>query len=566
MPPSAWLPFHSSASQRTRFYCPARAWLLNWSSKNAQTSAQPISSCSPILAHPSSSAGVSNLLKICLFATGFAGIVAEFVLCTLATYLIGNAVLQWTLIISFMLFAMGLGSRLSRHFTTHLLETFIILEFILSILCATSAVVAYALAPWVRTIELVIYPWAIGIGLLIGLEIPLITRINATYEELRTNISAVMEKDYYGALFGGLFFALIALPFLGLTYTPIIVGTINAAAASLLLVRCYPKLATPRRLSAGWAATGILLIGLLVTANPIILYGEKSKYRDTVIFSQQTQYQKIVMTRWKDEYALFINGNQQFSTYDEERYHEPLVHLALSLLDHREDILIIGGGDGLAVREVLKYTDVKRVTLIDLDPTMTELGSTHPVIVRINHDALNNARVTILNQDGAAYLRDINQRFDAIIMDLPDPQSVDLARMYSLEFYRLAGKHLNKGGTIVTQATSPFFAPMAFLSIKKTMEEAGFSVLPYHINVPTLGDWGFVLGIEPEVMADAALKQAVLALHFDSIETRFLNREAVVAMVHFGKGLFERDHDVEVNRQSRPVFPAYYNKGRWEAY
>ena len=491
---------------------------------------------------------------------------AEFVLCTLATYLIGNAVLQWTLIISFMLFAMGLGSRLSRHFTTHLLETFIILEFILSILCATSAVAAYALSPFFRTIELVIYPWAIGIGLLIGLEIPLITRINATYEELRTNISGVMEKDYYGALFGGLFFALIALPYLGLTYTPIILGTINAAAAALLLFRCYGKLTAPRKLSAGWTATSIILIGLLVTANPIILYGEKAKYRDTVIFSEQTQYQKIVMTRWKNEFALFINGNQQFSTYDEERYHEPLVHPALSLLPHRENILIIGGGDGLAVREVLKYSDVKRITLIDLDPSMTKLGSTHPVLLRINQNALNNSLVTVINQDGAAFLQNTAEQFDAIIIDLPDPQSVDLARMYSLEFYRLSLEHLNKGGTIVTQATSPFFAPLAFLSIKKTMAEAGFSVLPYHNNVPTLGDWGFVLGIDKEVMSNTTLKQAMLGLQFDNVETRFLNREAIVGMVHFGKGLFEREDEVAVNRQSRPVFPAFYNKGRWEIY
>jgi spermidine synthase len=309
-----------------------------------------------------------------------------------------------------------------------------------------------------------------------------------------------------------------------------------------------------------------MLIGLLVTANPIILYGENAKYRDTVIFSEQTQYQKIVMTRWKDEYALFINGNQQFSTYDEERYHEPLVHPALSLLDQREDILIIGGGDGLAVREVLKYSDIKRVTLIDLDPTITDLGSNHSVLVHINQGALNNSRVTVINQDGSAYLRDTTQRFDAIIIDLPDPQSVDLARMYSLEFYRLAHKHLKKGGTIVTQATSPFFAPLAFLSIKKTLAEAGFSVLPYHNNVPTLGDWGFALGIAREVMTAAVLKRAVLDLQFDEVETRFLSREAMVGMLAFGKGVFEREEEIEINRQSQPVFPAYYNKGRWEIY
>jgi spermidine synthase len=179
---------------------------------------------------------------------------------------------------------------------------------------------------------------------------------------------------------------------------------------------------------------------------------------------------------------------------------------------------------------------------------------------------LNNSLVTVINQDGAAFLQNTAEQFDAIIIDLPDPQSVDLARMYSLEFYRLSLKHLNKGGTIVTQATSPFFAPLAFLSIKKTMAEAGFSVLPYHNNVPTLGDWGFVLGIDKEVMSNTTLKQAMLGLQFDNVETRFLNREAIVGMVHFGKGLFEREDEVAVNRQSRPVFPAFYNKGRWEIY
>ena len=465
-----------------------------------------------------------------------------------------------------MLFAMGVGSRISRHITIHLLETFIILEFLLSILCATSAVIAYVLSPFFRNIEIVIYPWALGIGLLIGVEIPLITRINATYEDLRTNISGVMEKDYYGALLGGLFFALIALPYLGLTYTPILLGTINAGAASLLLIRCYRILTIPRRLSAVWAATGTALIGIAVTAQPIILYGENAKYRDTVIFSERTQYQKIVMTRWKDEYALYINGNQQFSTYDEERYHEPLVHPALSLLEHREDVAIIGGGDGLALREVLKYSGVRRVTLIDLDPRITELGSAHPILVRINQDALHDPRVTIINQDGSTFLQETNNVFDAIIIDLPDPQSIDLARMYSLDFYQLSRKHVRQGGIIVTQATSPFFTPLAFLSINKTMTAAGLSTIPYHTNVPTLGDWGFVLGINGKHTTAEQLKEQVRSLDFHDIDTRFLNPDAMSAMLQFGKGLFERSEDIAINRQSHPVFPAYYTNGRWDTY
>lgn len=465
-----------------------------------------------------------------------------------------------------MLFAMGAGSRLSRHFKHNLLETFILLELLLSILCATSAVIAYGLSPFFRTIEILIYPWAIGIGFLIGLEIPLITRINAAYEDLRTNISGVMEKDYYGALFGGLFFALIALPYIGLTYTPIILGSINAIAALLLLIKSFKNIKVSHILAGAVTMTGLLLITLLITANPIVLYGEKSKYRDTIIFSEQSKYQKIVMTRWKNEYALFLNGNQQFSTYDEERYHEPLVHPALSLLNHKENVLIIGGGDGLAVREVLKYPDIDTVTLIDLDPSVTKLGLTHRVLLEINHNSLNDPRVTVINQDGATFLQETTEKFDAIIIDLPDPQSVDLARMYSLNFYRLAKKHLNRGGVLATQATSPFFSPLAFLSIKKTIAKAGFTTLPYHINVPSLGDWGFILAMPSNVVTESALRNDVLNLSFKGIETRYLNKDVVIGMLQFGKGLFENDIHVKINRQSQPVFPLYYNKGRWEIY
>jgi len=177
----------------------------------------------------------SIALKASLFATGCAGIVAEFVLSTLATYLIGNAIFQWTIVMSLMLFAMGLGSHASRFFKKNLLDVFILVEFLLSILCAVAAELAYGLAAFTHYTGLIIYSQAFIIGCLIGLEIPLVTRLNDDYEELRVNISGVMEKDYFGALFGGLLFAFLALPYLGMTYTPIILGSINFLVASFLL-------------------------------------------------------------------------------------------------------------------------------------------------------------------------------------------------------------------------------------------------------------------------------------------------------------------------------------------
>ena len=513
-----------------------------------------------------SSPGVSSLLKLCLFATGCAGIVAEFVLCTLATYFLGNAVLQWTLMMSFMLFAMGLGSHLSRYCSAHLLDTFTVLEFCLSLLCAISAAAAYVLSPFLNNVGVVIYPLGIAIGLLIGMEIPLITRVNAAHEELRVNISSVLEKDYYGALIGGLFFAFVALPYFGLTYTPVALGAVNFGVASLLLWRFRSLLHAPRLLSGLWAGVGAGLIGLFVLAEPILLFGEQALYKDTVILVRQTPYQRLVMTRWRDDYWLYINGNQQFSSYDEERYHEPLVHPAVTLAGNRAEVLILGGGDGLALREVLKYSQVKAVTLVDLDPEMTTLAATHPVFLQLNEHALADPRVSVINVDAFAFLQDTSHLFDVIIIDLPDPNSVELARLYSLNFYRLCKKHLKRGGTLVTQATSPFFSRQAFVCIQKTMAAAGFSVLPYHNHVPTLGEWGFVLGVDETLLEDAALKKTVQELSFQGVETRFLNQEAMIAMVHFGKGVFRDESDIEVNRESRPVLQAYYQQGRWEVY
>ena len=356
-----------------------------------------------------SSLGVSSLLKLCLFATGLAGIVAEFVLCTLATYFLGNAVLQWTLMMSFMLFAMGLGSHLSRYCSAHLLDTFTVLEFALSLLCASAAAAAYVLSPFLNNVGLVIYPLGIAIGLLIGMEIPLITRVNAAHEALRVNISSVLEKDYYGALIGGLFFAFVALPYFGLTYTPVVLGAVNFGVASLLLFRFRSLLSAPRLLSGLWAGVGAGLIGLFVLAEPILLFGEQALYKDTVILAKQTPYQRLVMTRWRSDYWLYINGNQQFSSYDEERYHEPLVHPAMALTGHRAEVLILGGGDGLALREVLKYAEVQAVTLVDLDPEMTSLAATHPVFLQLNENALADPRVSVVNADAFSFLQDTPQ-------------------------------------------------------------------------------------------------------------------------------------------------------------
>ena len=434
---------------------------------------------------------LSFILKICVFATGCAAMVTEYTLATLASYLLGDSIRQWTIVISLMLFSMGLGSRYSRKFEAQLLDRFVLIEFGLSFLCTFSAMFCFWISAYTMNFGLVIYAVACMIGFLTGLEIPLITRINQSFESLRENISSVMEFDYYGGLLGGALFAFVLLPFLGLTYTPVLIGSFNLLVASLILWYFPDRLTRPRILNAQFVALFLVSVLAFAVAKPIILYGEQHKYKDKIIYQEQTRYQKIVVTQWKDDYWLFINGSTQFSTYDEERYHEPLVHPLMGLIKERKDILLLGGGDGLAAREILKYPDLENLTLVDLDPAMTRLARQDKVFLGINQGSLNDPRVRVVNQDAYQFIKNSGDLYDAVIIDLPDPKSVSLSLLYSLGFYKMVEKHLKPFGAMVTQSTSPLYSPEAFLCIKKTMEAAGFSTVPYQNSVPSMGQWGW---------------------------------------------------------------------------
>lgn len=508
-------------------------------------------------------------LKLALFVTGCAGIVAEFVLSTLATYLLGNAVFQWTIVMSIMLFAMGAGSRISRYIDRDLIGMFILTELLLSVLCALSAVVGYSLASYTSdNTALVLYSQAFCIGTMIGLEIPLVTRINESYQELRVNISNVMEKDYFGALFGGIFFAFLALPYLGMTYTPIILGSINFTVALLVLFNYWNLIEKKITVMASSAIVVVLISGLFIYAKPVILYGEQKKYKDKIIYSSQSRYQKIVMTQWKKYYWLYLNGQEQFSTFDEELYHEPLVHPAMTVSADHSHVLILGGGDGLAAREVLKYPNVRSITLVDLDPDMTDLAKEHPVLRQINKESMNSPKLRILNLDAASFLEKDEKMYGVIIIDLPDPDSVDLMHVYSETFYNMAKRHLVKGGIIVAQATSPFFATKAFMCIRKTIASAGFSTVSYQNQIPTMGHWGWILGAKTEDIRNDRLLEVVRKLDFSNVETRSLNMGVMNAMTYFGKEITDKfdDSEIKINTELSPVLYRYYLEGTWGVY
>lgn len=508
------------------------------------------------------------ILKTAVFATGCAGIVAEFVLSTLATYLSGDAVLQWTVVMSLMLFSMGVGSRISKRIHKQLLDVFILVEFILSLMCAASAMVSYGLAAYITQIHLLIYAWAMGVGCLIGLEIPLVTRINQKYETLRVNIASVLEKDYYGSLIGGFFFAFFALPYLGVTYTPVILGAINFLVASLFIGFLFNLVTYKKTILTVFILCVVALIGITAGSRPVILFGEQRQYKDKIIFSRQTPYQKIVMTQFKDYYWLYINGQQQFSSFDEEKYHEPLIHPAMKLARDRRRVLILGGGDGLALREIWKYPDVEWVTLVDLDPEMVRIAAEHPVLVALNQGSMKDSRLHVVHGDAKAFLVADASYYNLIFIDLPDPDTIDLMHVYSRGFYELVRHHLSPGGILVTQAASPYFAEQAFQCIIKTIESARFAAVPYHNQIPTMGEWGWVLAVPTPGGTPARLKQHLEKLDFSDTPTRFINQDALISMLHFGKGILDSEKmaGIKVNTELNPVLYQYYQKGTWAMY
>ncbi|MCG8729798.1 polyamine aminopropyltransferase, partial [Tenacibaculum finnmarkense] len=406
----------------------------------------------------------------------------------------------------------------------------------------------------------VIYSLSMLIGLLIGLEIPLVVRINKEYEDLKSNISSILEKDYYGSLIGGVFFAFIGLPILGLAYTPFVLGIINFLVALIVFYRFKEKI--NKRHIFRLKAVLVVVFGLLITGisftKPIIQWGEQKKYKDKVIYAEQTEYQKIVLTEWKDEHWLYLNGNLQFCSIDEKMYHEPLVHPIMQLHPNPQRILILGGGDGCAVREILKYPTVEKIDMVDLDPKMTDLGLNHPVLQKINKKSMKNDKLSIFNKDAYIHLEQNKADFyDIIIIDLPDPRNIELGRLYSHEFYSLCNRKLRPNGFIITQAGSPYFATNAYNCIDKTISSAGFNTVKLHNQVLSMGEWGWILGTKNKNISSNQLKDKLQKIEFKNVKTNWINNEAMQLITSFGKEFFNSKDSIEVNKVHNPVLYNY---------
>ena len=439
-------------------------------------------------------------LEITLLASVFVvaacGLVYELAAGALASYLLGDSILQFSTVIGSYLFAMGVGSWLSKFFDRQLPAHFLRIELLVALAGGLLPAILFLTNAYIPgSFRWVLYGMVGVVGIFVGLEIPLVMRILKRNVAFKDVVSQVLTFDYFGALAVSIAFPLILVPQLGLIRTGLLFGLLNAAVAvwALWMFRFELRQFKAHALACG--ATLAVLAAAFVGADHITTLAEDKFYQDRIVFTAASPYQRIVVTQGKLGHRLFLNGNLQFAERDEYRYHEALVHPAMAAFSASgpKRVAVLGGGDGMAVREVLKYPSVESVTLVELDPAMTKLFSEQPTLVKLNNSALKSPKVKVVNNDAFAWLEQASDTFDIIIVDFPDPTNFSIGKLYTNSFYSLLDKRLSASGYAVIQTTSPLVARKSYWTVATTIESVGLTATPYHAHVPSFGEWGFII-------------------------------------------------------------------------
>ncbi|MBJ8344366.1 polyamine aminopropyltransferase [Antrihabitans sp. YC2-6] len=429
------------------------------------------------------------------------GLIYELALLTLATSLVGGGITQISVVIAGYVAALGLGALAAKPLLTRAAAAFVAVEVALGILGGLSAAALYVSFSFIGVSTAVLVAATFVLGLLVGAEVPLLmTLLQSGRVTSAAGTGSVLANlnaaDYLGALAGGLAWPFVLLPWAGMIRGAAITGMINllaAAVVALILLRSQLSVRA-RIVAAGSLLAAAATLGYLLAASAEIETTSRQRlYSDPIVAVRLSVYQEIVITERNNDKRLFLDGDLQFSSADEHRYTESLVYPALSRTP--ESVLILGGGDGLAAREVLKIPSVRQITQVELDPAMIEMANTE--LVDLNDRSLADPRVLVVIEDAMTWLRNHAAEgldgFDAVVVDLPDPDTPALGRLYSLEFFGLAKGALNPDGLLVVQSGSPYSTPDAYWRTVSTVEAAGLAVTPYHVFVPSFGDWGYTL-------------------------------------------------------------------------
>ena len=540
--------------------------------------------------------GIMGVLAAC-------GLIYEYLLAHYAGRVIGSVDSAVYSMIGIMIVAMGIGAFLAKWIKNPYLG-FSYLELIIGIFGGSAILLiagiiglSYTLPQELQAIygidstvvmdggimaifkQMAFYtPYVCGfiLGAMIGVEIPLIARIREDIHQthLKHNMGTVYGADYIGAGIGAAIWVTVCLKL------DIMVAAIGTASINILMgfVFLYHYQDKIKQVKLLWVLHIVVLLFLLVLA----LVGVKMTnginatfFKDEVVYTKATPYQHLTVTKrhagkgLPQIYSLYINGRLQFSSNDEMVYHSYLTYPAMLASARHDNILIIGGGDGLAVRDVLKWNP-SVVTLIDLDKAMIDLFSgkddkapkdISDMLLKLNQSAFLDERVSVINQDAFLEIESMisqGRKFDTVIVDLPDPSHPDLNKLYSNYFYLRLKELLNGDGALVVQSTSPYHAKEAFISIGKSVADAGFITQQYHTNVPTFGEWGWTIATVHGKNALDRIKEIDLL----PIQDRWLSKAMMEAAFVFSPSFYQNTSYIKVNKLgSHQLY--YYHHDAW---
>ncbi len=496
---------------------------------------------------------MTRLLLFSVFVIATCGLIYELVAGALASYLLGDSVTQFSTVIGVYLFSMGIGSFLSKYIQKNLIPTFIRVEILIGLVGGFSAAFLFVLFEMVTAFKLLLYGQVALTGILVGLEIPLLMRILQDEFDFKDLVSNIFTFDYIGALLASLLFPLILVPHLGLIRTALLFGILNVGVALWAVQAFKDKLNGVLSLRFAGIVSLIALGVAFAYGEKILSFAENNTYPGKVVFATSSPYQRIVLSRGRDHFRLYLNGNLQFDSRDEYRYHEALVHPGLSAIKDPKNVLVLGGGDGLAVREILKYPTVEHITLVDLDAEVTKLFTDRPELAEMNGHAFTHPKVTVIHADAFTWLRECKEKFDFVTIDFPDPVNYSVGKLYSLSLYEALDHVLGEGAIAVVQSTSPYVAPRSFWCVDRTIREAGFYTVPYHAYVPSFGEWGYILAMHRPWAIPEKYPTGL----------RFVDPETVAQMLHFPTDMVRTN--VDVNRLNNQALVGYF-EAEWAKY
>lgn len=494
------------------------------------------------------------LLYVTVVLVATCGLVYELVAGAVSTYLLGDSVTQLSTIIGVHLSAMGVGAWLSKYVEERVAERFVDCQIGASFIGGLGGPILYLTFAQSSHVRLVLYLLVAATGILVGAELPLLMRVLKRRVAFKDVVPRVLALDYAGALVGALLFALLLLPSLGILRTGIVFGVLGVLSALwgtwVLGTSLEPG---PLRVRALVALA--VLGGALAASQKIVQVADEALLQHPVAFTKQTEYQRIVLTQARSGVSLFLDGNLQFASIDEYRYHEALVHPPFAVARRKEDVLVLGGGDGLAVREILRHPEVKSVTLVDLDKGMTDLARELPILRELNQRSLDDPRVRVVNDDAMVWIAEehagVPKLFDVVIVDFPDPNNFALGKLYTVRFYRLLRARLAEGGVVSVQSTSPLVARRSFWCVVRSIEAAGFAARPYHALVPSFGEWGFVLAGREALPVPSRVPAGL----------RYLTDATVASLFDIAPDM--STVPVEVNRLNNQMLVRYYEE-EWQ--